>query len=459
MNASTMNPKAIHQKSRKIALLPPWWYATLAGIAGSWAWTITFVPWWVGAASALSALISVAVVTHYALAQAELAYEDPLLPAMSESIPEVQDFIDKLLPKMATDDQGPPVDELLRSIANEAQGRRLRDLLQRWVGMAREYSGAAGILRRQIHDVIEQTEQATNIISNSFQAIINKAGVQASHAMELLQGTQGAMNDGTPHSLQDFIRNSDEMLNRMADEVVRVAELSVRMVGDLDDVQLRTQAIDGFLLDVERLADQTSLLALNADIEAARAGDNGRGFSVVAQEIRKLSQRSHEFSTRIREHLKAVKTGLNSTHSNMRILSAADMEHALRIKEEVRGLTRSLVDKNREVAETGSRISAISKELAQDVQNVIISLQFHDITSQRLNQMFGPMEDLRRTLSLLINDTRGLDENLFYEQSSHQPWLGKAEPEKAETWTNGMNGTRRETSNEPVPAGPTVELF
>ncbi|HLQ27502.1 MAG TPA: methyl-accepting chemotaxis protein [Acidiferrobacterales bacterium] len=442
--------------------LPGWWYATLGGILGSWVWTVAFVPAWVAVASALSAMISIAIVTHYAASQAD-SKDDEILYAEKDPVPPVNELIDALLPKVAFEDQAPQVDDLLRSIASENQGRRLKDLLQRWASMSQEYSHAALTLRKQVHSVIEQTEQATNIIGSSFQAIIHKAAVQANHAMELLQGTQGATNDSTPHSLQDFIRTSDEMLNKMADEVVRVAELSVRMVGDLDDVQVRTQAIDGFLLDVERLADQTSLLALNADIEAARAGDNGRGFSIVAQEIRKLSQRSHEFSNRIREHMKAVKTGISSTHGNMRILSAADMNHALKIKQEVSKLTAALVEKNREVAETGGRISAISKELARDVQNVIISLQFHDITSQKLNQMFDPMDKLRQTIYQLMEDTHKLGNNLFYNPlSDDQHWLERAgEEHSASAEHSPLNGASREGQKTTMltDTGPTVELF
>jgi methyl-accepting chemotaxis protein len=235
-----------------------------------------------------------------------------------------------------------------------------------------------------------------------------------------------------PQSLKDFIQVSDERLNKMADEVVRVADLSVNMVRELDGVQNRTQAIDGFLLDVEKLADQTSLLALNADIEAARVGEHGRGFSVVAQEVRRLSKRSHEFSDRIRVHLKEVRTGLSKTYGNMRMLSAADMEHALKIKEDVIALTRSLEGKNREVAETVSRINDISKEIAQDVQNVVVSLQFHDITSQKLHGMLLPMDDLRRSLYHLMQETLNLDKGLLRNLPGNERWLSRMRDNQAQ---------------------------
>lgn len=424
---------------------PSWWYAGIVAILATAAWMLPHVPMWVAIGWGISAVLGIVAMTYYANIHARSYIA--LDPSKVEPLSDAE--LDELLPRVASDDLIPNVDEVLQSMQREKQTRHIEELLRRWVDMAQGYNQAALLLRQQIHSVIGQTEHATNMIGNSFQAVIQKASVQANHAMELLQGTQG--NEQAGQSLQDFIRASDEMLNKMADEVVRVAQLSVRMVEDLDEVQSRTQAIDGFLLDVETLADQTSLLALNADIEAARAGEHGRGFSVVAQEIRKLSQRSNEFSRRIREHMKAVKMGLSSTYGNMRILSAADMDHALKIKLEVEKLTHSLVAKNAEVAEAGARISALSKEISRDVQNVVISLQFQDITSQKVAQMFSPLEELQRILVQLIGDTRQLDKRLL-SSLGDQPWLARLREGQ------GSKG-KPAAVPEDQRAGPAVELF
>ena len=289
---------------------------------------------------------------------------------------------------------------------------------------------------------------------------VQDQGGRARQAMELLEGTQGVMTDGSPQSLKDFIRVSDERLTKMADEVVRVADLSVKMVQELDGVQKRTQAIDGFLQDVEKLADQTSLLALNADIEAARVGEHGRGFSVVANEIRRLSNRSHEFSDRIRNHLKEVRVGLNKTYGDMRLLSAADVEHALLLKDEVLQLTRSLESKNREVADTVSSINAISKEISQDVQNVVISLQFHDITSQQLNSMFSPMDDLRRILFHLMQETLKLDKNLLNRLPGDASKAAQlSEGRAAQTAVPAAETHAMPELRRTADGGPAVELF
>lgn len=441
---------------------PRWWLWAVVGMTVSLSWTVPFIPWWAGLGSGLCAVLTLTILAFYARKQ----YEEK--PLEGEEVLEGHDAkqvleqVDALMSPSKDIEQIPQVDEVLQNMAADNQRRRLEDLMRRWVDVAQRYSEAALVLRKDIYSVIKQTEQAANTIANSFEAVINKATIQARQAMELLEGTQGATSDGVPQSLKDFIQVSDERLNKMADEVVRVADLSVSMVRELDGVQNRTQAIDGFLLDVEKLADQTSLLALNADIEAARVGEHGRGFSVVASEVRRLSKRSHEFSDRIRVHLKEVRTGLSKTYGNMRMLSAADMEHALQIKEDVVSLTRSLEDKNREVAETVSCINEISKEIAQDVRNVVVSLQFHDITSQKLSGMLEPMDDLRRSLYHLMQETINLDKSLLKNLPNNERWLSRMRDDHApESATKPMKNVVQEphTVRQATDNGPAVELF
>ena len=441
---------------------PQWWLWAMVGAAVAWAWTVAFIPWWVALGSGLSAAIAIVLLAGLSRMRYRQNEGGAVVLTAADESASVDEQVDALLPEAGHIEDLPEIDEILESLSTEHQSRRVGDLLQRWMKAAQRYSDAAQDMRKQIYTVIQQTEQAADTIASSFQAVVNKASVQARQAMELLEGTQGAASDGAPQSLQDFIRVSDERLNKMADEVVRVADLSIHMVQDLDGIQKRTQAIDDFLMDVEKLADQTSLLALNADIEAARVGEQGRGFSIVAQEVRKLSKRSHDFSDRIRQHLKMVKSGLDKTYGDMRMLSAADMEHALKIKEEVIKLTQSLEEKNREVAETVGNINTISKEIAQDVQNIVISLQFHDITSQKLNKMLEPMDELRHTLNHLMQETENLDKNLLESLPGNRHWQTDAKDKHDKAFeqapTNDI-GQELPKSTPETGKGPAVELF
>src|SRR5712692_12013086 len=112
-----MSAWAVNRRIGKISL-PTWWYATLGGILGSWIWTVGFVPSWAAIASALSAMISIANVTHYAASQAN-SEDHAILYVEKEPAQPINELIDALLPKVEFKDQPPQVDDLLRSIASE----------------------------------------------------------------------------------------------------------------------------------------------------------------------------------------------------------------------------------------------------------------------------------------------------------------------------------------------------
>jgi len=119
------------------------------------------------------------------------------------------------------------------------------------------------------------------------------------------------------------------------------------------------------------------------------------------------------------------------------------------------------------VSETVSRINAISKEIAQDVRNVVISLQFHDITSQKLSGMLEPMDDLRRTLYHLMQETIGLDKTLLKNLPKNERWLSRLQEETRPQpdIEQPKETTRVESAQAPsrlrdgTDNGPAVELF
>jgi uncharacterized small protein (DUF1192 family) len=139
------------------------------------------------------------------------------------------------------------------------------------------------------------------------------------------------------------------------------------------------------------------------------------------------------------------------------------MEHALTLKREVVELTESLEGKNREVADTVGDINVISREIAQDVQNIVISLQFQDITSQQLNNMLQPVEELKQKISALSKETISMA-----EESGHgsDAWFGDSEDGKVsaaelerKVQTEKSKERTKADKSRKSDGGPSVELF
>ena len=106
-----------------------------------------------------------------------------------------------------------------------------------------------------------------------------------------------------------------DTLNQKTETTVAITKV---LVENINDVQERSTAIEGFIDTINSIARQTNLLSLNASIEAARAGENGRGFMVVAEQIRKLADESMEAGKNIKKIVESIVSTTQKTTASAR---------------------------------------------------------------------------------------------------------------------------------------------
>ncbi|MCF5665650.1 methyl-accepting chemotaxis protein [Pseudomonas petroselini] len=255
-------------------------------------------------------------------------------------------------------------DEAGRLLAAMAKMQdKLRDTLQRIAGSASQLASAAeelnavtdesarGLTRQ--NNEIEQAATAVNEMTSAVEEVARNA-VSTSEASRNATTSAG---DG-----RDLVQETVSAIERMSGDVQATATLIGDLANESRDI--------GKVLDVIRgLADQTNLLALNAAIEAARAGEAGRGFAVVADEVRALAHRTQQSTSEIERMIGSIQAGTEHAVDSMRN-STERAESTLNI---AKGAGMSLDTINTAIVEINERnlvIASAAEEQAQVAREV-----------------------------------------------------------------------------------------
>ncbi len=243
-------------------------------------------------------------------------------------------------------------------------------------------------LIRNVQSGTDQVYEATKRLSES-SSQITLSTEQQSEAASSMAAAVEQMTVGIDH-ISSNAQNANQISHHAGDlsaeggrvvgTVVREIELiagvvnsSAAIIGELGQ---RSEQISAIVNVIKEIADQTNLLALNAAIEAARAGEQGRGFAVVADEVRKLAERTTKSTQEISTMIGAIQSGTQNAVASMNEgVERVNQGVALATQagasiNEIEGSARRVVDTVSEISESLREQSAASTEIAKNVERI-----------------------------------------------------------------------------------------
>lgn len=247
------------------------------------------------------------------------------------------------------------------------------------------------VIDAHVSDVIEQTGEAAESIVRQLAKVDSLADVMAGDVAQLA-GTLGR----TETDLSTVISGNDQLVDRL----IRRDEQIYRLVDEM-------RGLKDYVKQIEDVSRATNILALNAMIEAVRAGDAGEGFAVVADEVRKLADRSNQAASGIGSSIADLTTRLDSVLSDDNQADGDNGSAPASANSAVAGQLSGIATAQREMSEMVAGILHDTVQAARQVENSSAALsvettgamghvQFQDISRQMLEHVAAAVADLRR---------------------------------------------------------------
>lgn len=276
-----------------------------------------------------------------------------------------------------------------------------RDMQEQLRRMFAEISKGAGQLSSGANEMLSLADESASRAQAQ-----NDAAASIAAAVEELTVSVSHINDNTQHAQRQaseasqLAKDGNAIIEQSLSEVQRIEASVSETATVIANLEKESANISAIVNVIREIADQTNLLALNAAIEAARAGEQGRGFAVVADEVRKLAERTGHSTKEISQLIQNIQHGTHSAAESMasgmaRVQSGVTL--STRAGEAIAGISGSVSKASDQVSDISAALSeqtSASSDIARNIEVIAGMSQENSESARRVTQASQQMSSL-----------------------------------------------------------------
>jgi methyl-accepting chemotaxis protein len=347
----------------------------------------------------------------------------------------------------------------------------LDTMLERWDAASQANRQKLDMVNDSVEEVIKLTENAVTEISKRFRVLVSKANEQTEAATSLLKGGDDGQHTGIL-SLPDFIKAYDSQLVNVTSHMTSFSQAADELASHQKRVTEHARVMEETIDGLRNMASQISRIALDGSVAMTSQTLTPRDFVEMTDRIRAISAEAHELTRRTRQGLDAI--GDEVRQGNKRTMQVAEAaRRAVEIaRTEIGTLNAATIAQTQQIEVTLKRINGISVDIQKDINQIIVAMQFQDITRQKLERLHKPaLGAAAESLSLLSHETQALlQRDLYravraYSESALKPRMPGAK-DIVEAEARKLDAVQESAARHPSvapedgqEAGTKVEIF
>jgi methyl-accepting chemotaxis protein len=249
-----------------------------------------------------------------------------------------------------------------------------------------ELASGSQELSSQVHEIASAIEQMTSTIIQTSKST-NRTAENSKHSVEVAQ-------------------RGGEVILQTVDGITKIAEVVSKASDIIQELGKNSQQIGDIVQVIDEIADQTNLLALNAAIEAARAGEQGRGFAVVADEVRKLAERTTKATKEIAQMIRKIQTDTKNAVESVN-QGAIVVEEGKKLASKAGQSLKEIISSANEVVDLANQVASASEEQSSTAEQISKNIEsISHVTNESasgIQQIARSADDLNRLTEKLSN--------------------------------------------------------